>query len=101
MTIHVDKPAGAPAKVTTGEIKGSRRIFSSPKARPDVSVPFREVGLSAPAEAPIRLYDTSGPYTDATASIALAKGAPRIREPWIAKRGYAAIEGRAVKPEDN
>ncbi|MGC1579259.1 MAG: phosphomethylpyrimidine synthase ThiC, partial [Beijerinckiaceae bacterium] len=101
MTIHVDKPAGAPATVTTGPIQGSRRVFSSPSGRPDIAVPFREVMLSDPAEKPVRLYDTSGPYTDETAAIDLGKGAPRVREPWIEKRGYARVEGRSVKPEDN
>ena len=61
MTIHVDKPAGAPATVTTGPIEGSKRVFSSPTGRPEISVPFREVMLADPAEAPARLYDTSGP----------------------------------------
>jgi phosphomethylpyrimidine synthase len=101
MTIHVEKPAGAPATVTTGPIQGSRRIFLSPVGRPDIGVPFREVVLSDPAEAPVRLYDTSGPYTEETAKIDLAKGAPLVREPWIEKRGYARVEGRAVKLEDN
>ena len=55
-------------------------------------MPFREVALSDPAEAPVRLYDTSGPYTDETAKID-RKGAPQVREPWIAKRGYAARRG--------
>ena len=101
MTIHVDKPAGAPATVTTGPIEGSKRVFSSPSGRPDIAVPFREVMLSDPAEKPVRLYDTSGPYTDETATIDLGKGAPRVREAWIEKRGYARVEGRTVKPEDN
>jgi phosphomethylpyrimidine synthase len=101
MTIHVDKPTGAPATVTTGPIQGSKRVFSFPEGRPDIAVPFREVELSDPAEPPARLYDTSGPYTDALGTIDLAKGAPLIREPWIAKRGYATVEGRAVRPEDN
>ena len=65
MTIHVDKPAGAPETVTTGPMQGSNRVFSSPQGRPDISVPFREVALSDPLEPPVRLYDTSGPYTDA------------------------------------
>ena len=57
--------------------------------------------LSDLAEKPVRLYDTRGAYTDETATIDLGKGAPRVREPWIEKRGYARVEGRAVKPEDN
>jgi phosphomethylpyrimidine synthase len=101
MTIHVDKPTGAPATVTTGPIQGSTRALSSPDGRPDIVVPFREVTLSDTTEPPVRLYDTSGPYTDPAATIDLAKGAPLVREAWIAKRGFTTIEGRAVRPEDN
>ena len=101
MTIHVDRPAGAPATVTAGPIQGSCRVYSSPTGRPDIRVPFREVRLADPQEAPVQLYDTSGPYTDPGASIDLAEGAPLTREPWIAGRGYPVVEGRAIKPEDN
>ena len=101
MTIHVDNPTGAPATVTTGPIQGSRRAQSSPDGRPDIVVLFREVTLNDPIEPPVRLYDTSGPYTDPAATIDLSKGAPLVREPWIARRGFAKIEGRAVRPEDN
>jgi phosphomethylpyrimidine synthase len=101
MTIHVDKPTGAPATVTTGPIQGSKRAQSSPDGHPDIVVPFREVTLSDPAEPSVRLYDTSGPYTDPAATIDLSKGAPLVRQSWIAKRGFATIEGRAVRPEDN
>ena len=44
-------------------------------------VPFREVALSG-GEAPVRLYDTSGPYTDDSVDIDIEKGlaarAPRL-----------------------
>src|SRR5581483_8524640 len=40
-------------------------------------------------------------YTEADARIDLAKGLRPVREPWIAARGFEAVQGRAVKPEDN
>ena len=64
-------------------------------------MPFREIALSDPKEPPVRVYDPSGPYTESAARIDLAEGLPPAREAWIAARGYAAIEGRAIRPEDN
>ena len=37
--------------------------------------------------APVLVYDTSGPYGDKDARIDLKKGLPRLREEWIEKRG--------------
>src|SRR5829696_4910942 len=101
MTVHVEKPKGLPQSVTTGPIEGSRKVYAAVPGRPDIKVPFREIALSDPAEAPVRVYDPSGPYTETDSGIDLNKGLSGVREPWIAARGYAAIEPRAVKPEDN
>ena len=91
-----------PSAVTTGPVTGSRKVYSSPAGHPDIAVPFREVALDPSAnEEPVRLYDCSGPYTESNASIDLAAGLPRVRAPWIAKRGFAAATAREVKPEDN
>ncbi len=91
-----------PSAVTTGPITGSRKIYSSPVDRPDILVPLREIVLDPSAkEAPVRLYDCSGPYTEGNAAIDLAAGLPRVRAPWLAKRGFAPASARAVKPEDN
>jgi phosphomethylpyrimidine synthase len=91
----------APHEVTTGPIAGSRKVYASPKGRADIRVPFREIALSDPKERPVRVYDPSGPYTESAARIDLAGGLPPVRESWIAARGYPAIEGRTVRPEDN
>ena len=92
---------GSPEAVTTGPVTGSRKVYASPTGRPDLRVPYREIALSDPKEAPVRVYDPSGPYTEIDARIDLSAGLPGVREPWIATRGYAAVEPRAVKPEDN
>jgi phosphomethylpyrimidine synthase len=94
-------PQGQPESVTTGPIAGSVKAYASPKDRPDIRVPFREIALSDPAEAPVRVYDPSGPYTETEARVDLAGGLPQLRAPWIAARGYATVTPRAVKPEDN
>ncbi|HTT82299.1 MAG TPA: phosphomethylpyrimidine synthase ThiC [Rhizomicrobium sp.] len=80
--------------VTRGSLPGSRKVYVD-------GVPFREVGLSG-GEPPVRLYDTSGPYTDDTAAIDIEKGLPPRRRQWIRARGDTEeYEGRARKPEDD
>ena len=65
-------------------------------------MPFREVPLDRSAlEPPVRLYDTSGPYTDDAATIDLGAGLPRVREPWLARRGFTTPVARSLRPEDN
>jgi phosphomethylpyrimidine synthase len=91
----------APQSVTTGPIAGSRKIYATPKAHPDIRVPLREIALSDPLEPPVRVYDPSGPYTEADPGVDLAKGLPPVRENWIAARGLDAVAGRLVRPEDN
>ncbi|KAA2236154.1 phosphomethylpyrimidine synthase ThiC [Salinarimonas soli] len=90
-----------PQTVTTGPIRGSRKVYAAPEGRPDIQIPFREITLTDPNEAPVRVYDTSGPYTDESAAIDLARGLPAVREAWVAARGHETIPGRAVRPEDN
>jgi phosphomethylpyrimidine synthase len=91
----------APSTVTTGPIIGSRKVYGAPNGRPDIKVPFREIALGDPNEPAVRVYDPSGPYTEGAAPIDLKAGLKPVREAWIAARGYAATEGRAIKPEDN
>jgi phosphomethylpyrimidine synthase len=87
--------------VTTGSLPGSRKVFVSGSAHPDMKVPLREIALSG-GEAPVRVYDTSGPYTDPDAKIDIRKGLPRLREAWIKARGdVEEYEGRAPNPLDN
>ncbi|MCK8785546.1 phosphomethylpyrimidine synthase ThiC [Roseomonas sp. NAR14] len=91
-----------PGSVTTGPIAGSRRIHSSPEGHPGIRVPFREIALHPSAnEPPFRAYDTSGPYTDEAVRIDLEAGLPSVRGEWIARRGFAAAERRAVTAADN
>jgi phosphomethylpyrimidine synthase len=94
-------PHAAPGSVTTGPISGSRKVYASPRSHPGIQVPFREIALSDPSEPAVRVYDPSGAYTASDARIDLAAGLPLVREAWIAKRGFASIAGRDVKPEDN
>ncbi len=90
-------------KLTTGPLPASTKIYSAPDGHSDVGVPFREIALDEKSgELAFRVYDPSGPYTDANARIDLQLGLPRIREPWVKERGHVEpYEGRTVKPEDN
>jgi phosphomethylpyrimidine synthase len=51
---------------------------------------------------PIRVYDTSGPYTDPEILIDIHKGLSPLRSPWILERGdVQEYEGRELQPIDN
>jgi phosphomethylpyrimidine synthase len=93
----------ATPKVTTGPLPASRKIHSAPQAAPDLRVPLREISLGEGAgEPPVRVYDSSGPYTDADAAIEVEKGLPRPRTAWVKERGGVEdYEGRPVQPVDN
>ncbi|MBT5108166.1 MAG: phosphomethylpyrimidine synthase ThiC [Rhodospirillaceae bacterium] len=89
--------------ISTGPIPGSRKIYQTGGASGDLRVPFREVKLEDSAnEPPVRLYDTSGPYTDSDATFDVTAGLPPLRDAWIRARGdVEEYEGREIKPEDN
>ena len=89
--------------ISTGPIPGSRKTYVNAGSDGTLRVPFREVALEASAnEPPVRLYDTSGPYTDGDASIDVYKGIARSRGTWIRARGdVEEYEGREIRPEDN
>jgi len=91
----------APDTVTTGPIGGSKKVYVEPPSHPSIRVPFREIAVTDPQAPTIRVYDPSGPYTDGEACIDLEAGLPLVREPWVQARGFQAIEGRTVRPEDN
>jgi len=100
----IEMPNSSPEmKVTTGPLPGSRKIHVAGQLFPDLRVAMREVVLEATAnEPPVRIYDPSGPYTDAAATIDIHSGLPELRRPWIEARGdVERYLGREVKPEDN
>src|SRR5215467_13402073 len=90
-------------KVTTGPLPASRKVYSQPEAAPDLRVPQREIALDASSgESPLPVYDTTGPYTDPTATIDVEKGLPRARIEWVKQRGgVEEYQGREIKAIDN
>ncbi|MGC8470052.1 MAG: phosphomethylpyrimidine synthase ThiC, partial [Acetobacteraceae bacterium] len=102
MTVQHKPEAERPQSVTTGPLPGARKIHLGAPGREEIAVPFREVALDpASGEPPFRLYDTSGPYTDPAVTIDLSAGLAPVRERWIARRGFATVPARPVRPEDN
>ncbi len=87
---------------------GSKKVYVT-GSRPDLKVPMREIGLSPTNTSfgqeenePVRVYDTSGPYTDPGYNVDLTKGLPSLRRPWIEEReDVESYEGREIKPQDN
>ncbi|WP_374964171.1 phosphomethylpyrimidine synthase ThiC [Lysinibacillus sp. RS5] len=87
---------------------GSKKVYVE-GSRPDILVPMREIALSPTTgsfgeeeNAPVRVYDTSGPYTDPAYKVDITKGLPALRSTWIRERGdVEEYEGRTIKPEDN
>jgi phosphomethylpyrimidine synthase len=52
--------------------------------------------------APVRVYDCSGPWGDSAFAGTSEQGLPALRRDWILKRGdVEEIDGREVKPMDN
>ncbi len=84
--------------VTTGPIRGSAKVHVGP-----LKVAMREITLEpSSGEPPVRVYDTSGPYTDPAAVIDIQAGLPQLRRPWQLARGdVEEYTPRDVKPEDN
>ncbi len=78
----MNKPISAkdiqPRDVTTGPLAGSRKVYSAPQGHDDVKVPFREIALARTSTS-FRVYDTSGPYTDAEAHIDVNRGLKPVR----------------------
>src|SRR5437879_198982 len=89
-------------KVTTGPLPSSQKVYVTPKSAPDLSVPLREIELSSPAEPRVRVYDTTGPYTDSSVVIDVSKGLARMRRAWVLERGgVEEYDGRPIAPIDN
>ncbi|MGB0467931.1 MAG: phosphomethylpyrimidine synthase ThiC [Pontibacterium sp.] len=90
-----NKPADQVATVDNDSVQPfpkSRKVYIT-GSRPDVRVPVREITLdSTPTDmggeenAPLYVYDTSGPYTDPDATIDLHKGLQPLRGAWITER---------------
>ncbi len=103
MNIHKPTDILADLKVTTGALPGSRKTYTTSDHDSDVRVPHREIFVHpSSGDEPLKIYDTSGVYTDDDVTIDIEQGLPRTREKWVLQRGgVEAYEGREIKLEDN
>ena len=89
--------------VTTGAMPASTKVWIEGMQHEGLRVPMREITLSADAqEPPLRVYDSSGPYTDAASEIDIETGLPRVREAWLMGRDdVVEYSGRNIRHADN
>ena len=89
--------------VTMGPLPASTKIFLPGTRHAGIRVPMRQIAVHPSAgEPPVTVYDSSGPYTDPHADIAIERGLPRLREGWIAARGDVdGYTGHHVQAADN
>ncbi|MBS1027125.1 phosphomethylpyrimidine synthase ThiC [Gluconobacter albidus] len=90
--------ASIPA-ITTGPLPASSKIHVR-GVHHDIAVPLRQIAVSG--ECPLNVYDSSGPYTDPSVSIDIAKGLSDSRGNWLRDRGdVEEYEGRTITAADN
>ena len=82
---HVDEAAIKP-------LPNSRKVYAQ-GSRPDILVPMREISQTSThtntgeeTNAPIYVYDCSGPYTDPSVKVDIRSGLAEMRAAWIAER---------------
>ena len=90
-------------------LPNSLRVYVDGKQR-GVRVPFREISQnqtrnfdnSLVDNAPVRVYDTSGPWGDPSVRGDVREGLPSLRRHWILGRGdVEEYEGRDLQPIDD
>ena len=103
--MHQLRNAEPSARVAnTNPLPGSRKIYVS--GPHEIRVPMREISLTPTKgvagefeiNPPVRVYDTSGPYTDPDVTIDLRKGLSELRKPWILARGEYDVQDPSYRP---
>jgi len=92
------------------QLPASKKVFVEGSLHQDIRVPMREIEVSdtksytgaIEKNAPVRVYDCSGPWGDPAFTGTSDEGLPALRREWILKRGdVEEYDGREVKPQDN
>src|SRR6478752_3298035 len=92
-------------------LPNSAKVYVKGKLHAEVRVPFREIQLTptkshtgkSEANAPVRVYDCSGPWGDESFQGNVGEGLPALRRSWVLGRGdveegassYRPIPGRS------
>ncbi|WP_150269130.1 phosphomethylpyrimidine synthase ThiC [Paenibacillus tepidiphilus] len=91
-------------KVNVSAFPGSRKVYVQGQ-RPDIRVPMREIRFSGTdggeRQESLRVYDTSGVYTDSGQLPDIRLGLSPQRLPWICERADTETCARAADAEDN
>ena len=91
-------------------LPNSTKVFVPGEIHPDVRVPMRQIEVTptktysgaVEPNAPVRVYDCSGPWGDPNFTGTVEEGLPALREKWIrARADVEEYDGREVKPQDN
>jgi len=92
-----------PLQVAQEALPASRKVYKAGEIHKGLRVPMREITLHpSSGEAPVTVYDSSGPFTDPTVKIDIERGIGRIREGWVTARGDVEMyDGRPILPVDN
>jgi len=92
------------------QLPASKKIYIAGVLHLEIRVPMREIEVSdtksytgaIEKNAPVRVYDCSGPWGDPAFTGTSDEGLPALRRDWILKRGdVEEYDGREVKPQDN
>jgi len=92
------------------QLPNSKRVYLPGQIHADVRVPVREIeqsptkGFNGQIEpnAPVRVYDCSGPWGDPEFTGTVEEGLPALRRGWILQRGdVEEYAGRDVTPIDD
>ena len=117
MIIRPEEPATTVVSSNTtdhdasrSQLPASTRIYVAGQIHPTVRVPMREIALSptqafdgsVEENAPVRVYDCSGPWGDPAFTGTSEDGLPAVRREWILARcDVETYHGRPVNPQDN
>ena len=115
MNTRLDRQGRTPGPdslITTEPLPASGKVYVEGPG--GIRVPFRQIELSPTSAGragshslpepnpPLRVYDTSGPYTDPGVVIDPRAGLASVRGAWIESRGDTVeVSGRLAKPEDD
>jgi len=100
----------SPEPHSSHQLPRSQKVYLPGVIHPDVRVPMREIELHATKtfdgrmeeNAPVRVYDTSGPWGDADYEGSVETGLPSLRQAWIEGRGdVVEYQGREIEARDN
>ena len=96
--IHSDETTGTPAAEThdasRAPLPASTRVYVAGQLHPQIRVPMREISLSdtksfngrIEQNAPVRVYDCSGPWGDPAFTGTSEQGLPALRRDWLLAR---------------